>query len=49
MNPIQHTYLFTWNPKKFEWPSLQHDIAFLRKGKKISEEWTCSSQTSETR
>ena len=36
------TYLFTWNPKKWDWKNLPHELENVRNGKLCKERWSCA-------
>ena len=38
-----NTFLFAWNPLKWPWPEIGESVALLKKGKTVSETWTCVS------
>src|SRR6187402_3597298 len=38
-----NTFLFAWNPVKFEWPEIGEQSALLRSGEKVIESWSCAS------
>jgi hypothetical protein len=37
------TFLFSWNPFKFEWPEIADESRMVRNGEKVTDSWTCSS------
>jgi len=37
------TYLFSWNPTKWPWPTLQQDVQTVRKEKSMTDKWSCAS------
>jgi 5-methylcytosine-specific restriction protein A len=37
------TYLFTWNPARWDWPSLPDHIAEIRKTGRCRERWGCAA------
>ena len=39
------TYLFSWNPKKWPWPTYELDIAELNAKKEVTKNWRCISYT----
>lgn len=46
MNPTEYrinmrTYLFVWNPKRWEWDTLEDDILEVNKTGTCSESWSC--------
>lgn len=43
MAPHLPTFLFAWNPVKFEWPEIGELSWQLRQGKKVIEDWSCAS------
>jgi len=43
MSPQIPTYLFAWNPDKWEWTNLDEQIEDLKAGRKVIEEWSCTS------
>ena len=38
-----NTFLFAWNPVKWPWPEISESVAALKKGKKVTDHWTCVS------
>lgn len=38
-----NTYLMTWNPKHWDWKTLQRDAQSTRAGRLISEQWSCGN------
>lgn len=38
-----NTYLFVWNPKKWNWTTLEQSIAQLTDTGKVTEKWSCQS------
>lgn len=38
-----HTYLFVWNPDKWNWTTLEQCIEQLENSGKVTERWSCSS------
>jgi hypothetical protein len=38
-----NTFLFSWNPFKFQWPEIGEESEMVRKGEKVIDSWTCSS------
>jgi 5-methylcytosine-specific restriction protein A len=40
------TYLFAWNPKKWDWTHLEETIDQLEQIGRVSERWSCSSHKS---
>jgi len=38
-----NTFLFAWNPVKFEWPEIAEQSQLLRSGGKVVEDWSCAS------
>lgn len=43
-NKQPNTFLFAWNPAKYEWREIRERIADLRSGKSVKEDWSCSSK-----
>jgi len=43
MNAQKNTFLFSWNPIKFNWPEIGEQAELLRNGGKVEESWTCAS------
>ena len=41
-----NTYLFAWNPKKWDWTHLEETIDQLEQTGRVSERWSCSSHKS---
>lgn len=37
------TFLFSWNPIKFEWPEIAGQAALVKAGEKVIEDWSCAS------
>ncbi|MES2133580.1 MAG: hypothetical protein V4506_14625 [Bacteroidota bacterium] len=42
-NIIINTFLFAWNPIKFAWPEIKDLSEQLKRGKKVTEDWSCAS------
>jgi hypothetical protein len=42
-SPGTNTFLFSWNPFKFQWPEIGEESEMVRKGEKVIDSWTCSS------
>lgn len=42
--PTTNTFLFAWNPVKFEWREINERIAELRKGESVQEDWSCATK-----
>ncbi len=40
---LVNTYLFVWNPNKWNWTTLEQNIEQLKNGEKVTEQWSCSS------
>jgi hypothetical protein len=38
-----NTYLMTWNPKHWDWKTLQRDALSTRAGRLVSEQWSCGN------
>lgn len=38
-----NTYLFSWNPAKWPWPTISHDVEKVRHGQVIKDKWSCAS------
>jgi len=43
MNEPKNTFLFSWNPIKFNWPEIGEQSELLRSGGKVEDSWTCAS------
>lgn len=43
MSENKNTFLFSWNPVKYDWPEIGEQIALLTQGGKVEESWTCAS------
>jgi 5-methylcytosine-specific restriction protein A len=43
---IQNTYLFTWNPEKWNWAGLEQNIEELNNTGKVTLKWSCRSYKS---
>lgn len=39
-----NTFLFAWNPVKFEWREIDERIAELRQGEHVKEDWSCATK-----
>jgi len=39
-----NTFLFGWNPVKYEWREINECIHALRKGESVKEDWSCASK-----
>ncbi|MDX1959509.1 MAG: HNH endonuclease [Leptospiraceae bacterium] len=46
INSIQNYYLFVWNPKNWNWESLEEDISNLKLNGKVTRTWSCISHKS---
>ncbi len=46
-NPMRtnelNTFLFAWNPVKFDWPEIGEQSQLLRSGRRVIESWSCAS------
>jgi 5-methylcytosine-specific restriction enzyme A len=38
-----NTYLFVWNPEKWNWTTLEESIDLLQQTGRMSERWSCIS------
>src|SRR4051812_18457977 len=38
-----NTFLFAWNPLKYEWPEITEYCKLLNSGQKVTESWSCAS------
>ena len=38
-----NTYLFTWNPKKWDWTALEKDIKSISKEGSVTKRWSCAT------
>ena len=43
MSATKNTFLFSWNPIKYDWSNLEEQIELLKQGGKVEESWTCAS------
>jgi len=43
---IQNTYLFVWNPAKWEWTDIEENIEELQRTNKVTLKWSCRSHKS---
>ncbi len=39
-----NTYLFAWNPVKYEWHTISECIDALKRGESVKEDWSCASK-----
>jgi hypothetical protein len=39
-----NTYLFAWNPVKYEWHGIDECIEALKRGESVKEDWSCASK-----
>jgi len=37
-----NTFLFAWNPHKYEWPEIDEQIELLQQGQSVKENWSCA-------
>lgn len=45
MNSHHHnTFLFAWNPVKYEWREIGERISELRRGESVKEDWSCATK-----
>jgi 5-methylcytosine-specific restriction protein A len=39
-----NTFLFAWNPVKYEWPEIAKQIEALHRGERVKEHWSCATK-----
>ncbi|MBU6351560.1 MAG: hypothetical protein KGS73_15585 [Chloroflexi bacterium] len=39
------TYLLSWNPNHWHWPSLAETAASIAAGERVTERWSCGKRT----
>ncbi len=39
-----NTFLFAWNPVKYEWREIGERIQALKRGESVKEDWSCASK-----
>lgn len=41
---IPNTFLFAWNPVKYEWREIGECIEALKRGESVKEDWSCATK-----
>ena len=43
MSEPKPTFLFSWNPVKYDWPEIGEQSVLVRKGGNVQDDWSCAS------